>query len=304
MAGGAVGEKLSPQDERPSVLRRNASCFFFLRSGTAAGDKLLLLVPASSNFIIPTQHTLHPCSSVWYQTLSYLLWFLSLCGMNVGVMQRYLRGTSLLIQFDVRSKCRKINDKMYVKNASTKYMCLSGSPRSRNLSDSLCVEAVALGTNKPIVAMRDIDWLYFCLAMWLRQAVRHPASAHTCLGLFIRRLVCTDNTGDDRKNLHLRSPAIQLMLKKTDSRKAISIQRWTRKEIRITSSMWCYILLIFFYHLLALVSFQTCDVSFATVDILKNVGAQVSWSTIDFHCMHTLRHFSKCLLFRSTNKKT
>lgn len=138
MAGGAVGEELSPQDERPSVLRRNASCFFFLRSGTAAGDKLLLLVPASSNFIIPTQHTLHPCSSVWYQTLSYLLWFLSLCGMNVGVMLRYLRGTSLLIQFDVRSKCRKINDKMYVKNLSTKYMSFWFTTKQKSEWFSLC----------------------------------------------------------------------------------------------------------------------------------------------------------------------
>lgn len=52
-----------------------------------------------------------------------------------------------------------------IKVCNYKPRALFCSPRSRNLSDSLCVEAVALGTNKPIVAMRDIDWLYFCLAM-------------------------------------------------------------------------------------------------------------------------------------------
>lgn len=93
MAGGALGQELSPQDERPSVLRRNASCFFFLRSGKAAGDKLLLLVAASSNFIIPTQHTLHPCSSVWYQTLWYFDFFL--CA-------EWMSGYSYGTQFTVR----------------------------------------------------------------------------------------------------------------------------------------------------------------------------------------------------------
>lgn len=59
--GDSVSEGASRQDGRPSVLQRIASCFFFLPSATSAGDKLLLIVHASRNFITPIQlHTLHP----------------------------------------------------------------------------------------------------------------------------------------------------------------------------------------------------------------------------------------------------